>query len=49
MYLEMTCSHLRNDATEERSNSAFVTKILASKLPIIRCEDLQRVTTLTGQ
>ena len=34
VYLEMNCSHLRNDSTEERSNSAFVTKILASKLPI---------------
>src|SRR5215469_3009218 len=36
VYLEMTCTHLRNDSTEERSNSAFLTKILASKLPISR-------------
>src|SRR5215469_4359476 len=35
VYLEMTCSLLRNDSTEERSNSAFLTKILAGKLPII--------------
>jgi len=36
VYLEMTCSLLRNDSTEERSNSAFLTKILAGKLPISR-------------
>src|SRR5215472_10684516 len=34
VYLEMTCSLLRNDSTEERSNSAFLTKIFAGKLPI---------------
>ena|SRR5215469_1762289 len=34
VYLEMTCSLLRNDSIEERSNSAFLTKILAGKLPI---------------
>ena len=34
VYLEMTRTHLRNDSTEERSNSAFLTKILVSKLPI---------------
>src|SRR5215831_5124010 len=34
----MTCSFLKNDSTEERNNSAFLPKILAGKLPIIRRE-----------
>src|SRR5215471_16638459 len=46
VYLETTCSLLRNGSTEERSNSAFLTKILAGKLPISRFSLITLISAL---
>jgi hypothetical protein len=50
--LEMICSLLRNDSTDERNNSAFRTMILAGKLRlqvVISSQLMQRVVQMQEQ